>query len=178
MSATTLHERILKREQTPIDFTQIMRCVKRHAKPAFRMIEDLPQQPTDKHMFGTSDCCCLLGTVFTHWRQTQIRHWVCVIKKPKKYYFFDSLGNSIAELTMRLHSGHQGLLNWSRGKNVAQNHVKLQKFESHINTCGCHVAVRLCHKAMDPRQYVEFITKSFFDPDLSVAMLTYLDLLI
>ena len=174
----TLREALLSREQTPISYNQIIRVTKPHVATHFCSHDNLPENPTDKQIFGSAKCACMLVTKHITERHLSIHHWVCLIRRPKgRYEFFDPLGHSIKRLTMMLHSGSKSLQNWASNRRVAQNSVKLQQAESDVNTCGCHVAVRLCHHDMNNEKYARFLSHGFLKPDLSVSALCYLPLL-
>ena len=181
----SLRDTIYKREQTPINFDEIMIGLKPHADPAFKMLDDLPHNPTDDQIFGSKDCCLILCTVHAgaHNRVTTINHWVSLIKRKSTgnklnfYEFFDSLGNSIKKITLRVHDGKQSLVNWAKDKRVVENSVQLQKYSEHVNSCGLHQIVRLSHLSLNNTQYTRWLKVGFLEPDVSVSMLCYLDLL-
>jgi len=173
----TLKQMIKSREETPISFEQIQKVLKGHTSAKFNMLDDLPEHPTDGHIFGSHDCCCLLCTLHSGGVATNTNHWVCIIKAKGEYWFADSLGHDPAGLTARLHNGHKALINWSTGKKVVSQRTKIQKFQSNIQDCGAHVACRLCMKHLAPRRYIHWLKHALFsDTDLTVSMLTFLDL--
>ena len=175
---SSLREALLTREQTPISYNQILRVTKNHVRTHFVAHDSLPEQPTDSDIFGSANCACMLVTKHIQARSLTLHHWVCLIKRGKgKYDFFDPLGNSIKRLTMQLHVGKKSLQNWASNRRVSENTVKLQQSESDINTCGCHVAVRLCCHDMRNDQYARWLKHGFLAPDLSVSALCYLPLL-
>ena len=173
----TLKQMVKSREETPISFEQIQKVIKGHTSCKFNMLDDLPEHPSDGHMFGSHDCTAILCTLHEHGVATNINHWICVIKAKGEYYFCDSLGNDPVGLTARLHNGHKALVNWAQSRKVISTRVKLQKFQSSVQDCGSHVAVRLCMKHMPPRKYVHWLKHGLLgDTDLSVSMLAFLDL--
>ena len=173
----TLKEQIKTSEATPISFEQIQRVLKNHTTCKFNLLDDLPDKPTDAHIFGSYDCCALLCTLHDHGVATNINHWIGIIKASGEYWFCDSLGNDPANLTARLHNGHRALTNWAEGKKVVSQRTKIQKFQSNIADCGSHLAVMLVMKHLPPRKYVHWLKHGLFaDTDLTVTMLTFLDL--
>ena len=175
---STLKDTIEKREQTPISFDEIMLVLSKHNNPPnFVMLDDLSENPTDDNLFKGKNSALILCTLHTHGHVTNINHWVSIIRRPREYWFYDSLANTVEKLTTRLANGKQSLVNWKRGKRVRENKVRTQKMENDINTCGCHQAVRLARSDLNPINFIRWLTHGFLDPDISVAMMTYLDLL-
>ena len=174
---STLRETLVNREQEPISFRQIMRVVKNHASPNFVLVDDLKELPTDKDIFGSRSCACILLTKWIHGQRTTVHHWVCLIKRKGRYEYFDPLGFSIKQMVMQLHSNKKSLENWASNRRVEESRIKLQQNQADVNTCGLHVAVRLCHEEMSNRQYARWLQHAFLKPDLSVSALCYLDLL-
>ena len=173
----TLKQMIKEREETPISFEQIQKVLKGHTTCKFNLLDDLPEKPTDSHIFGSHDCCALLCTLHSHGVATNINHWVCIIKAKSEYWFADSLGHDPVSLTARLHNGHRALVNWAQDKKVVSQHTKIQKFDSNINDCGAHVAVRLVMKNLPPRKYIHWLKHGLIgDTDLTVSMLSFMDL--
>ena len=172
MNTATLRESIIKRKQTPISYNDILKALQGHAKPKFYMLDDLPDKPTD--LFGDNDSILILCTMHSmDGAATKINHWVSFFKHDKDIIFFDSLGQSVAELTARLHTKKHSLINWARGKRIRENKTRLQKWDSHTNTCGAHQAVRLIKRKLNNRQYVNWLKHGFLNPDLSVCMLCW-----
>ena len=175
---TTLREMVMKREQTPISFEQIQKVLKGHTTCNFVLMDDLPERPSDKTIFGAHDCCAILGTLHSHGHATNINHWTALIRRKGEYWFADSLGNDIATLTAKLHNGHKGLLNWANSRKVVSTRVQIQKYSSNVSDCGCHVAARLIMKHLPPRKYIHWLKHGFLgDTDLSVSLLCFFDLL-
>ena len=173
----TLHSDIMLREQTPISFKQIQAILSRHKiSPKFNFLEDMPERPTDKMLFGAGDSACIMCTLFHHGKPIS-NHWVCLLKRQNYYSFFDPLGHSIRSLELKLKMNRTPLSNWAAGRQVRHSSAKLQQMAADINTCGCHVAVRILHKNKSNPEYARWLQKSFMQPDLSVSMLCYLDLL-
>ena len=172
----SLRDTIYDREQTPISYNQIMEILGKHGvRPKFHMSADLKGVPGDSAVFGANDCAVIL--VNLKYGASKFAYWVAIIKKSDHYEFFDSLGHSLANIVTHDMSGSRALLMWSQNKRVSSNKVKLQRHNSHVSTCGCHVAVRLLHKSKDHTQYARWLTRGFIEADLSVSMLCYLDLL-
>ena len=173
----TLKQMIKLREETPISFEQIHKVIKGHTTTKFNMLDDLPEHPSDNHIFGSHDSTAVLCTLHSHGIATNINHWICIIKAKGEYYFCDSLGHDIAVLTARLHNGHKALINWSHSRKVISQRTKIQKFSSNVNDCGAHVAVRLVMKHLPPRKFVHWLKNGLLgDTDLTVSMLSFLDL--
>jgi len=185
----TLAAQVLKREQTPISWDQIRRVLKNHTTCNFLYLDDLKKNATDQNVFGTHDCVAILVDLHTPaGKETTTRHWVCMIKRdsgtPKHltsrgahYMFFDSLGNDIATLSAKTHS-ESNLLEWSRGKRITYNSVKLQRFATDVNSCGCHISSRLIMKHLSTRKYVNWLkTGNIGDTDLTVSYLCFFDLI-
>ena len=174
----TLKQMIKQVEETPISFEQIQKLIKGHTTCKFNLLDDLPEHPTDKHIFGSHSCTAVLCTLHSHGAATNINHWICIIKANKEYWFCDSLGNDPVSLTARLHNGHSSLVNWAQNKKVVSQRTKIQKFASNVQDCGSHVGVRLCMKNLPPRRYVHWLKHGLIgDTDLTVSMLAFLDLL-
>ena len=123
-------------------------------------------------MFGNSDCALLLCNMY----RPKFMHWVSLHKKKDGYVFFDSLGNSFESLAAKLTRNQSSLLNWRRGKRLEENRVRMQKFDVHVKTCAAHQAVRLAMRHMSNKTYLHWIKNGVVDPDVSVSMLTYLEL--
>lgn len=174
----TLRADLLQREQTPISYNQIKRVTNKHVSTHFALHDGLPEVPEDKHLFGKTNCCCLMVTKHIVSKHLSLNHWVAIIKRPKgNYEFFDPLGNSIKRLTMMLHSGKKSLANWASSRRVSENTIKHQKHDSDVNTCGCHVAVRLVHHHMINAKYSRWLSHGFLPADLSVSAMCYIDLI-
>lgn len=174
----TLKAAILEREQTPISYVQIKKITAQHVKTHFVLLDDLPESPSDQQIFGNTAIACVLCTKHIHARATSINHWILLIKrKGGSYEFFDPLGNSIKMLTMQLHNGKQSLVNWASNRRVSENTVKLQQSDDHVNTCGMHIAMRAVHSEMRNTQYAQFLKHAFLEPDLTVSLACYLDLI-
>ena len=175
---STLRQTIISREQTAISFDEIMKALDGHnIKPNFVFLDDLPENPTDGNIFKGKECVCILGTIHSHSHATKFNHWVCIIKKPREYWFFDSLGHTIKELTIKLASVKQSLVNWSQNKRIRENTQKIQKTDIDVNTCGMHVVIRLLRKDLNNVQYVKWLKHGFLNPDITVSLLCYIDLL-
>ena len=174
----TLRQTIISLEQTPISFDEIMKGLSGHnVHPHFVFLDDLPDNPSDQHIFKGKDCACILGTLHSHSHATKFNHWTCIIKRPGEYWFFDSLGHTIKQLTIKLASVKKSLVNWSQNKRIRENKQKIQKTDIDVNTCGLHVIVRLLRKELNNVQYVKWIKHGFLNPDITVSLLCYLDLL-
>lgn len=173
----SLHADIMSREQTPISFKQIKDIISRHGVAIkFNFLSDMPERPTDNMLFGQTDVACIMCTLFHHGKPIS-NHWVCLLKRDNYYSFFDPLGHSIKSLELKLDLKRTPLSNWAAGKQVRHSSAKLQRLAADINTCGCHIAVRILHKKKSIAEYTRWLKKSFMAPDLSVSMLCYLDLL-
>ncbi len=167
---------IEKREQNPISFNQIKLVLRDKADPSFVVLDSLKERPTDEEIFQGKDCACILCTLHKHSKPTDIRHWVALIKRTGYYTWFDSLGNTIPQLTHLL-GGKESLMNWASTRKIDQTSKKLQKWDSHVNTCGAHISARLIKKKLDSKAYSKWLTHSFLNPDLSVALLCFFDLI-
>ena len=173
---STLRETIVKREQTPISFNDIKRALPSSLNLKFIMLDDLSEHPAS--IVGDADAALILCTMHTlDGTATKINHWVSIIKHGRGFIFFDPLGHSIERLTAKLHMTKHSLINWAKDKAVAVNSVRLQKWDSHINTCGCHQIVRLLKRKLNNRQYTNWLKHGFLPPDQSVAMLCWSSLI-
>ena len=175
---TTLKQTIMHREQVPISFDEISKALRPHGmSPNFVLLDDLSENPSTQQLFKGKDCVCILGTVHSRNHSTKFNHWISIIRRPREFWVFDSLGNTLEQLTIKLANGKKSLVNWKRKNRVRENTTKLQKTDIHINTCGLYQIVRLIRKDLNNVQFVKWLRHSFFDPDISVSMLCYLDLL-
>ena len=148
-----------------------------YVHPNFVELDDLPDDPKTEDFFGGKETCAILCNLHNpDGTQSNTNHWICLIKRSNHIDFFDSLGNSPEQLTHHL-KGSPALLNLSKKVHFKYASVKLQKFSSKINDCGCHVALRLLQNKKSPKEYAHWLTHGFLKPDLSVSMLCYLDLL-
>lgn len=169
----TLRGSLNEFEDQAQSFRDILRVLHKHRPlPKYVETDKLPQTPTDADIFGNSDCCLMLCNMY----KPKFMHWVSLHKKDNKYVFFDSLGNSFESLAAKLTRNQNSLLNWRRGKRLEENRVRIQKFDVHVKTCAAHQAVRLAMRHMSNKTYLHWIKTGVVDPDLSVSMLTYLEL--
>ena len=173
----TLRSEVLEREQTPISYNDMAKIWRGRIKPNFVELDKVPHDPTVKDFFGGEDTCAVLCNLHNpDTTPSDTNHWICMIKKTNHIDFFDSLGHSPKGLTHHL-KGSPALLNLSRKIRFKYNSVKLQKFSSKINDCGCFVAIRLLKKDLSPQAFAHWLTHGFLRPDISVSMLCFLDLL-
>ena len=174
----TLKQTIMSREQIAISFDEIEKALRPHGVVSnFVLLDDLSENPSTHDLFKGKPSVCILGTVHSHNHSTKFNHWVSILRKGNEFWFFDSLGNTIEQLTIKLANGKKSLVNWKRNNRVKESTTKLQKVDLHINTCGLYQIVRLIRSDLNNQQFVKWLKHSFFDPDLSVSMLCYLDLL-
>lgn len=170
----TLRQTIYEKEQVPISFDEIMKALRGIADPNFILLDELPESPTDEQLFKSKDCVLVLCTVHSRAHGTKFNHWISIIKRPKEYWYYDSLANSIAKLTTLLHNGKRSLVNWAAGKRVRENTVQTQKYDVHVSTCGYHQIVRISRKDLDPKKFIRWLTHGMMEPDLSVSFMCYL----
>ena len=174
----TLRQTIMHREQVPINFDEISKALAPHGiNPNFVLLDDLSENPSTEDLFKGKKSVCILGTVHSHNHSTNFNHWISIIRSGKEFWVFDSLGNTLEQLTIKLANGKKSLVNWKRKNRVRENTMKLQKTDLHINTCGLYQIVRLIRSDLNNVQFVKWLKHSFFPPDVSVSMLCYLDLL-
>ncbi len=174
---TTLRQAILHREQTPISFNNMKKVWKDKIHPNFVELDSLPDDPSKEHFFkGKSSCAILCILHNSDGTPSQTSHWICLIDRGNSVDYVDYLGNTPEQLTHHL-KGSPALLNFSKKVKFNQANKKLQKFSSSVNDCGCFVSFRLVHHDKTPREFVHFLTHGFLNPDLSVSMICYLDLL-
>ena len=169
----TLRGSLNEFEDEAQSFRDIVRVLhNRRPLPKYVETDKLPDNPTDKDIFGTSDCALVLCNMY----RPKFMHWVSLQRRGNTYVFFDSLGNSLESLAAKLTHNQQSLLNWRRGKRLEENRVRIQKFDVHVKTCAAHQAVRLMMRDMSNKSYIHWIKNGVVDPDASVSLLTYLEL--
>ena len=173
----SLRSTINNREQTPLSYNELKVALDPHLTSNFVMLDDLKNVSEEK-LFAGKDCCLILATMHTaDGSATKINHWVSLHKRGDRLVFFDSLGHTIPRLFARLHTDNRAFLDWANGRKIEQNSARVQSFESHINTCGCHQVVRLVHSNMSNQAYVKWLKHGHLKPDESVATMCYLALL-
>ncbi len=175
----TLSSDIVKREQNPISFNEIMKVLRGLVNPSFKELDSLPDDPSMHDIFEGKETCCLLCNLHNpDGSQSDTNHWICMIDKRDEGFvdYFDSLGNSPKQLTKHL-NGSNALVNFTQKYKLRYASKKLQKYSGHVNTCGMHVCVRLLKKNMTPKDYNHWLTHAWISADIAVSMLCYIDLL-
>ena len=174
----TLRDDVINREQTPISYDDIRKVLDRHhIETNLCVLEDLPKYPTTRDIFKGKQIAIVLCTMFKNDHPTNIAHWITMFKRGVAFEVYDSLGNSLVQLVHKLNAGTP-LLRWAKGKQIRQNSHKHQKSIDKISDCGCFAATRIMNKAKSNSVFHTWLTHSFINPDLSVSILCYFDLLV
>ena len=180
LGKTNIRDTIKKREHIGISFDEIEAAVKRHMHvPNFCVLDSLSNHPSTHDIFKGKDIALILCNVHEHGHTSGINHWVSLLKtdNARKFWFFDSLGNTIQGIQLRVSNGKQSLTNWARQYKIVNSLEKLQSWAGHLQTCGQHQIVRVLHKNLDPGHYIRWLKSAGMKPDMAVAYMTYLDLL-
>lgn len=101
-----------------------------------------------------------------------VGHWIALLEYEDHIEHFDSYGLKIDE---ELHITHEKpyLGELLKGKNVKQDHVRIQEIRNDVNTCGRHCVVRCMTKSVAYEQYIQFLRSLSGVPDESVTLMTF-----
>jgi len=111
-------------------------------------------------------------------------HWCCLFEVNENLVeFFDPYGMMIDHELKYIpdkflkskslnHTYITKLLYDSKYGNIEWNNHPLQSKQNGVNTCGRHVIVRLNNRKLKLDEYIEKISKSGYDPDTYVTIVT------
>ena len=173
----SLKSAILQREQTPISHDDIRKILDNHnIATNLCVLEDLPLKPTTRDIFKDKEICLMICTMFKDQHPTNIAHWITLFNRGQYIEVYDSLGNTLVQLVHKLQKG-TNLLWWAKRQTVRQNTHKHQQSIDRISDCGCFAATRILFRTKTNSSFHNFLTHGFLNPDLSVSMMCYFDLL-
>jgi hypothetical protein len=114
-------------------------------------------------------------------KDAQLGHWVCVFKKDKSIFYFDSYGNLPDEPLSWLSQNKRKSLHQytpylsqhlkASGLPVYYNPFPLQSPAHKIATCGKHCVIRLIHRDKSIDDYAAFLKSINKNTDLAVEQL-------
>ena len=177
---TNITETIKEREHIGISFDEIEPILKRHGiSPNFVVLDSLSNHPSIHDIFGGKNVALILCNVHMHGHSSSINHWISVIKTghPRKFWFFDSLGNTMQGIQIRVSNGKQSLTNWAKQYKIINSLEKLQSWSGNLQSCGMHQVVRILPKNLNPGHYIRWLKSAGMKPDMAVSYMCYIDLL-
>jgi hypothetical protein len=138
------------------------------------------------HKYNTIDellhphnCCVIL-----YESKPRYGHWICILKQPNNTLeFFDPYGMGIDEQLKFIpkHFRQQTKQKYpllirmflNSPYNIVINHMKIQKFNKDVSSCGRHCAMRLISRDLPLRNYQQLMKKEDgLDADDKVTYLT------
>lgn len=112
-------------------------------------------------------------------------HFITINKRGNILEFFDSYGEIEDEslkqalFNLRLHQGkmvsHLKFMAENSGLKIVYNRVQLQRFSSHINTCGRYSALFVRYKDMGMNRFVKLFQGNKENNDFIVTALTIIE---
>ena len=143
----------------------------------FILYDDLAKYNSLDDLFGDDMAILILLQIKDG--QSDIGHWICCFKNPtenNQLYWFDPLGMGVEEEMSITHEDRQLMTKLLKNKKVVINSIKFQESKKDLNTCFRHVCCRVVFNHLNNEQYYSFITKSHYNPDEMVTLLTLLSM--
>ena len=173
----TLEHEITIDESQPLSFADISRIVSGRIKGCsivYCDLETVKPPYTMSKVLGEHDCACVL--LSSNLGGVLQRHWTVLLKRGKKYSFFDSLALRFSQIDALL--GSKDFTNFLKESKCEKSTRKMQEHITKVRTCGCHAAVRCAKFKLSNSEYVKWLTSSRSSTaDRTVVKLCYLGLL-
>ena len=172
----TLGEELKQDESTPISFQDITKQLQGRVKGLSMVYVDLISHKgeyTLQSILGRHNVAAVLLTVVVPGDRKQQRHWACLVKNKKGFFWFDSLAIPWTSLTRMLRDNGR-FVNFLKSIHAKPSTRVLQENRKKIRTCGLWLVTRAAKFRMTNAEFVRWILSiRGSHPDRTVAMLTY-----
>ena len=173
---STLGEELKVDENTPISFQDITKQLSGRVSGLSMVYVDLINHKEEYSLhsiLGRHNVAAILLTVVVPGSRKQQRHWACLVKNKKGFFWFDSLAIPWTSLSRMLHDDGK-FVSFLKSIRAKPSTKVLQENRKKIRTCGLWLVCRAAKYKLTNSEFTRWILSiRGSHPDRTVAMLTY-----
>ena len=173
---STLGEELKIDENTPISFSDITKQLQGRVHGLSMVYVDLVNHKgeyTPHSILGKHNVAAILLTVVVPGSRTKQRHWACLVKNSKGFFWFDSLAIPWGSLSKMLHDDGK-FVKFLKIINAKPSTKVLQENRKKIRTCGLWLITRAAKHKLSNAEFVRWILSiRGTHADRTVATLCY-----
>ena len=177
---STLGEELKVDENTPISFADITKQLQGRVHGLSMVYVDLVNHKGDYSLtsiLGKHNVAAILLTVVVPGSTTNQRHWACLVKNKKGFFWFDSLAIPWASLSKMLRDGGE-FVKFLKSIHAKPSTKVLQENRKKIRTCGLWLVTRAAKFKLSNAEFVRWILSvRGTHADRTVACLCYFGML-